>query len=114
MTGNPWVRPYVLTGGRTRTRQHLFVHTLISVRHYDPSFAARLHPEARSLYERARTSTESVAELSAHCGVPLGVTRVLLGDLAAANWVRVLPENYASPYDPSLLKRVIHGLRQLA
>ncbi|HEY1669118.1 MAG TPA: DUF742 domain-containing protein, partial [Trebonia sp.] len=31
MTANPWVRPYVLTGGRTRTRHHLYVHTLVSV-----------------------------------------------------------------------------------
>jgi hypothetical protein len=114
MTANPWVRPYVLTGGRTRTRQHLYVHTLISVRNYDASFSARLLPEARSLYERANVSTESVAELSAHCGVSLGVTRVLLGDLAAGNWVTINPEGYSSPYDPSLLKRVIHGLRDLA
>ena len=114
MTANPWVRPYVLTGGRTRTRQHLYVHTLVSVQRYDPSFAARLLPEARALYERAHASTQSGAELSAHCGVSLGVTRVLLSDLAAGNWVVINPEAYASPYDPSLLKRVIHGLHQLA
>ncbi|MCW2901231.1 MAG: hypothetical protein JWO67_3496 [Streptosporangiaceae bacterium] len=114
MTANPWVRPYVLTGGRTRTRQHLYVHTLVSVRNYDPSFAAGLLPEARSLYERAHAGPESVAELSANCGISLGVTRVLLGDLAAGNWVLINPENYRSPYDPSLLKRVIHGLRELA
>ena len=40
MTGNPWVRPYVLTGGRTRTRHHLYVHTLVSVERYDPAAAA--------------------------------------------------------------------------
>jgi hypothetical protein len=114
MTANPWVRPYVLTGGRTRTRQHLFVHTLVSVGSYDASFAARLLPEARSLYERAHAGTQSVAELSAYCGVSLGVTRVLLGDLAAGSRVLINPETYASPYDPSLLERVIDGLRELA
>lgn len=113
MTANPWVRPYVLTGGRTRTRQHLYVHTLVSVRHYDASFAARLLPEARLLYERAYSTSESVAELSAHCGVSLGVTRVLLGDMAANNRVSIDSEA-ASPYDPSVLKRVIDGLRELA
>ncbi|GAA3750015.1 hypothetical protein HDA32_001057 [Spinactinospora alkalitolerans] len=114
MKANPWVRPYVLTGGRTRTRQHLFVHTLVSAPDYDVSFAARLLPEARSLYERASGAVESVAELSAHCGVSLGVTRVLLGDLASDDRVLINPETYASPYDPRLLKRVIHGLRDLA
>lgn len=114
MTPNPWVRPYILTGGRTRSRQNLFVHTLVSVQYHDPSFAARLPPEARSLYERAHTGTQSVAELSANCGISLGVTRVLLGDLAAENRVLINPETYASPYDASLLERVVDGLRQLA
>lgn len=114
MTANPWVRPYVLTGGRTKTRQHLYVHTLVSVPHYDPSFGVRLLPEARSLYERAHAGTQSVAELSAYCGISLGVTRVLLGDLAAGNRVVINPETYASPYDTRLLERVIDGLRELA
>ena len=47
MTANPWVRPYVLTGGRTRTRHHLYVHTLVAVKRYDPAAALRLSPEAR-------------------------------------------------------------------
>ena len=47
MSANPWVRPYVLTGGRTRTRHHLYVHTLVSVERYDPAASLRLSPEAR-------------------------------------------------------------------
>lgn len=109
---NPWVRPYVLTGGRTRSVEHLLVHTLVSVPGYDPAFATRLLPEARALYERAQATTESVAELSAHCGVPLGVTRVLLSDLAAAD--RVLIETHTTPYDRRTLERVLDGLKQLA
>ena len=114
MTANPWLRPYVLTGGRTRTRTHLYVHTLVSVQHYDATFAARLMPEAKKLYDRASAGVQTVAELSAHCGVSLGVTRVLLGDLASGNRVAINPETYTSPYDTRLLKRVLHGLRELA
>lgn len=114
MTANPWVRPYVLTGGRTRTSHRLYVHTLISVGHYDPAAAARLSPEARRIYERASLGTQSVAELSAHCGVSLGVTRVLLEDLAAADHVLINEETYSSPYDHRLLRRVIDGLREFA
>jgi hypothetical protein len=114
VTANPWVRPYVLTGGRTRTRHHLYVHTLVSAPWYDPSAAARLSPEARRLYETACAGARSVAELSAQCGVSLGVTRVLLEDLAAADRVQVNEDAYASPYDRALLKRVIDGLRELA
>jgi hypothetical protein len=114
MTVNPWVRPYVLTGGRTRTRHQLYVHTLVSAARYDPSDAARLSPESRLLYERAYQGTQSIAELSARCGISLGVTRVLLEDLAAAGRVQINDETYESPYDHRLLKRVIDGLHTLA
>jgi hypothetical protein len=111
---NPWVRPYVLTSGRTRGRDHeqLLVHTLVSAPSYDPLFAARLLPEARALYERACTATESVAELSAYCGMPLGVTRVLLSDLCSAGRVVAEAPAAASPYDHALMERVLDGLRQ--
>ena len=112
MTANPWVRPYVLTGGRTRTRHHLYVHTLVSVERYDPSAALRLSPEARRLYERAAFGPQSVAELSAHSGVSLGVTRVLLEDLAAADLVRINDDALSAPRDPDLLQRVLAGLRE--
>jgi hypothetical protein len=114
MSSNPWVRPYVLTGGRTRTRHHLYVHTLVSIKSYDPATALRLSPEARRLYERASCGAQSVAELSAHCKVSLGVTRVLLEDLAASDHVLINEETYSSPYDHRLLKRVIDGLREFA
>ncbi|RAY12255.1 hypothetical protein DPM19_26430 [Actinomadura craniellae] len=113
MSGSPWVRPYVLTAGRTRAKRHLFVHTLVSVGRYDPVYAAKLLPEARRLYERAHAAVESVAELSAHCEVPLGVTRVLLGDLIATDRVLIVSET-ESPFDRGLLERVIDGLHQLA
>ena len=114
MIANPWVRPYVLTGGRTQTRKHPYLHTLVSVDRYDESASARLLPEARRLYERAAVGIQSVAELSAHCAVSLGVTRVLLEDLAAADRVQINEDVYVSPYDRRLLKRVIDGLRALA
>ena len=78
MVANPWVRPYVLTGGRTQTRKYPYLHTLVSVDRYDESASARLLPEARRLYDRAAVGVQSVAELSAHCQVSIGVTRVLL------------------------------------
>lgn len=111
---NPWVRPYVLTSGRTRGHGELLVHALVSAPGYDPQFAATLLPEARALYERACTSTESVAELSAHCGVPLGVTRVLLSDLCSAGRLLVDAPAASSPLDRNLLERVLDGLRQYA
>ena len=112
MAANPWVRPYVLTGGRTQTRKHPYLHTLVSVDRYDESASARLLPEARRLYERAAVGIQSVAELSAHCAVSLGVTRVLLEDLAAADLVRINDDALSSPQDHQLHSRVLAGLRE--
>jgi hypothetical protein len=112
VTANPWVRPYVLTGGRTQTRKYPYLHTLVSVDQYDASASARLLPEARRLYERAAVGVQSVAELSAHCEVSLGVTRVLLEDLAAADLVRVNDDALSGPRDPHLLSRVAASLRE--
>jgi hypothetical protein len=112
MAANPWVRPYVLTGGRTQTRKHPYLHTLVSVDRYDEIASSRLLPEARRLYERAAVGVQSVAELSAHCKVSLGVTRVLLEDLAATDMVRINDDALSAPPDHHLLSRVIAGLRE--
>jgi len=114
VTGHPWIRPYLLTGGRTRTRHQLFLHTLVSAGRDGPAAPPGLTPEAGRLYARARLGTQSVAELSAHCGMPLGVTRVLLEDMAATDHVLINEDTYTSPYDHRLLKRVIDGLREFA
>jgi hypothetical protein len=114
VTGNPWTRPYVLTGGRTRTEHQLYMHTLVSVGRYDPAAARRLAPESRQLYERAAQEAQSVAELSAHCGVSLGVTQVLLEDLADTGRVQISENSYQGRNDLGLLQRVVDGLRQLA
>lgn len=104
------VRPYVLTGGRTRTRQSLLVHTLISVHRYDTVFASTLPRDVRTLYESAR-QTASVAELSAICHMPLGVTRVMIDDLAASDRLVIHLDTYRSADDPDLLERLRNGLR---
>lgn len=106
------IRPYALTGGRTRTRHHLLVETLISVPRYDPSLSASLMPESRALYERARSGV-SVAELSAGLDIPLGVVRVLVSDLAAQGAVFIHATGYAFSYDQRMLGRILDGLKQL-
>lgn len=113
MNPNPWVRPYVLTTGRTGGQFRLMVETLVSVPHYAPEVAAGLLPEARALYEAAR-ATLSVAELSARARLGLGVTRVLLSDLAAQNWIEVHPTVASGTEVPlSMLQRVRDGLSRI-
>lgn len=106
------IRPYALTGGRTKTRHHLLVETLISVPQYDPTLSDSLMPESKSLYERARKRT-SVAELSVLLDLPLGVVRVLISDLAAQGAVFIHPTAYAYQNDPNVLERILDGLKRL-
>lgn len=113
ITANPRVRPYVLTGGRTRTRVPLLVETMVSVPRYDPTLSAGLLPESQAVYEYACRGM-SVAELSAHAGIPLGVTRVLLSDLAAQDKILIHPTGYTYQHNLQLLERIRDGLRALS
>lgn len=106
------IRPYALTGGRTRPRHELLVEALISVPRYDPSLSDSLMPESRAIYERARTRV-SIAELSVALSVPLGVVRVLLSDLAAQGAVYVHPTAHTYHHDRQMLGRILDGLERL-
>lgn len=106
------VRPYTLTGGRTRTRHQLLVESLISVPRYDPALADSLMPESRSLYEVARSRT-SIAELSVSLDLPLGVVRVLVSDLATQGAVFVHPTVQEYQHDTNVLERILDGLKRL-
>ncbi|WP_253776645.1 DUF742 domain-containing protein [Goodfellowiella coeruleoviolacea] len=106
------IRPYALTGGRTRPRHELLMETLISVPNYDPNLSDSLMPESRTLYERARTRV-SISELSALLSMPLGVVRVLVSDLAAQGAVYVHPTAAAYQHDPDVLKKILDGLSRL-
>jgi hypothetical protein len=59
-------------------------------------------------------SPASVAELSAGVGLPLGVVRVLLGDLLHENLIEIkVTAQRGIVTDTNLLSRVLSGLRAL-
>lgn len=106
------IRPYTLTGGRTRPRHELLVEALVSVPRYDPALPDSLMPESRALYERARTRV-SIAELSVAISAPLGVVRVLLSDLAAQGAIYIHPTAHTYHHDREMLGRILDGLERL-
>ena len=108
------VRPYVLTQGRTKGPGVAYalesqVLANVAVQKLD-RYAT---PEARRIVELC-PSPLSIAELSAHLALPVGVVRILVGDLAAVNIVVV---GSGSPVDsaenPMLLERLLSGIRAL-
>lgn len=73
-----------------------------------------LAPEHVDIVLQCRRAPQSVAELSAELDLPVGVVRVLIGDLIDADWVRVSrPVPPAELPDESILREVIDGLRAL-
>lgn len=115
----PLVRPYAMTGGRTQPGPNGVAFDLIALVALDanaPSLGddTALGPEHRSLIELCRTETQSVAELAADADLPVGVVRVLLGDLLEMGCVKVnRPVPPAQLPDEKILREVIDGLRAL-
>ncbi|MGC0333554.1 hypothetical protein RKD23_006544 [Streptomyces sp. SAI-170] len=115
----PIVRPYAMTGGRTRPAPTGVRFDLIALVTLDPAAPgaeddAALGPEHRALVDLCRTETQSVAELAAGTDLPVGVVRVLLGDLLELGRVTVTrPVPPAQLPDERILREVIEGLRAL-
>jgi hypothetical protein len=128
------VRPYAITGGRTRFGHVLLVETFVATvdgaatdptgapavegSPYHPEltsgdWAERVMPEMRAIVELCRRM-RSVAEISALLRMPLGVVRVLLSDLADQGRIRVYGTGHGpGTPDRALLERVLSGLRRL-
>jgi hypothetical protein len=115
----PLVRPYAMTGGRTKPGPHGVRFDLIALVAMDPrgggaAAESLLGPEHRALLGLCRSETQSVAELAADADLPVGVVRVLLGDLLEGGHVRISrPVPPARLPDERLLMEVIEGLRAL-
>ena len=119
------VRPYSLTGGRTRFGHVLLVETFVASTAALEAAEERkeltngglksVMPELRAIVELCRRM-RTVAEIAALLKMPLGVVRVLLSDLADQGKIRVYGTGTGHGTgrpDRALLERVLSGLRRL-
>jgi hypothetical protein len=108
------VRPYTRTGGRTRSDYDLAIEALVSTSDRGWEMEEALLPEHRSICELCM-DTRSVAEVAAHLRLPLGVVRVLIGDMAGMGLVVIHSSGMVVGDRPSMdfLERVLSGLRRL-
>lgn len=111
----PVVRPYALTGGRTRHSGAAFdlvaTVTATRARVADPGV---LGPEHFSVLQLAQVPT-TVVDIASDVDLPLGVVRILLGDLRELGLVLIaapVPMK-ARQVDRNTLREVLHGLRGL-
>ncbi|MBL1083691.1 DUF742 domain-containing protein [Streptomyces actinomycinicus] len=114
----PIVRPYTMTRGRTRPAGDVFID-LIAIVSAVPGDDAGLtdqrlqSPEYRDILGLCREPL-TLADLGSATGLPLGVIRVLLGDLGTNGLISITrPVPPAQLPDESILREVLDGLRVL-
>jgi hypothetical protein len=108
--GTQMVRPFVMTGGRTRAqRRDLRLETMLSA--VPGTEAEGLTPEQRRLLSVCRHPI-SVAEASAELGLVVGVTIILAADLVVDG---LLDVHQTDPVEIELdvLSRMIERVRAL-
>jgi hypothetical protein len=109
--GSSLIRPYVLTGGRTRPEgPDLPIESLV--------VTSPTTKTDRLGYDHAKIANAclqpiSIAELAAALDIPLGVTRILVSDLLADGVLDANPTTDGSTPTPELIGRLIEGIRAL-
>jgi hypothetical protein len=105
---------YAFTGGRTRpTGQELPLEAVVTATGLSLAAGASLRMESRAIVEMC-ARPKSLAEIGAALGVPVGVARVLVGDLANGGHLDVhLPRAADGDGGPGhvILGRLLDGLR---
>ena len=111
--GSQTLRPYLLTGGRTRSAVDGLAFETLVEKGSESAQGDQLRFENAKLLDLCDAPI-SVAELSAHLSIPLGSTMVMIGDLVASGHLlshRTI--NAASDAGVSLVTRIIAGVKQL-
>jgi Protein of unknown function (DUF742) len=108
----PVVRPYALTGGRTRpTGDTIDLLALVTSTNATVD-ELLLEPEYVAVIRECR-QPKPVADLASDLDLPLGVVRILLSDMRQHGLVVIRPPARNRLTDPQLLKDVADALRKL-
>ena len=109
----PVVRPYALTGGRTRPIGETFdLLALVTTVKTESVDAMLLEPEVVEVMRLCRQPMP-VADLASDLDLPLGVVRILLSDMRERGLITIRPPARTRLTDPQLLKDVADALRRL-
>jgi hypothetical protein len=112
--GDRVVPVYAVTGGRTRAAgQDLPLEAVVTATGLSLASGGALQMESRAIVEMC-ARPKSLAEIGAALRVPVGVARVLVGDLANGGYLEVhLPRTADGDGGPghAILGRLLDGLR---
>src|SRR5690242_4473710 len=110
----PVVRPYAVTKGRTLPNggASLGLIDVVATTGERPSEHFRPGPEHRRILRVCRRPTP-IVDLTSEIDLPLGVVRVLLGDLLGEGMLRIISAQRQQVPDERLLRMVLDGLESL-
>ena len=110
----PVVRPYALTGGRTRARGEVVDLLAVVASAVDGRSLDRmlLEPEHIQVLQLCRHPVP-VADLASDLDLPLGVVRILLSDMRERGLITIGKPARTGLTDPRVLKDVADALRRL-
>jgi Protein of unknown function (DUF742) len=116
---DPVVRPYAVTGGRTESADGEVLDLLAVVVAAEGAAEAnedplRLTPEHRKILGLSQQPV-TLADIASETALPVGVVRVLLGDLILHETVTVMRNKPPAVQLPGndVLKEILDGLRAL-
>ncbi|WNI19022.1 DUF742 domain-containing protein [Actinacidiphila sp. ITFR-21] len=106
------VRPYVITNGQDLPSDEQFSMTTLVMATEDAPGSRILAPESQHILDLCAGGYLSVVEVAGHTGLPLGVVRIVLAQLAER---RLINTRAAVPLaqrtDRKLLEDVLNGLK---
>ena len=106
-------RPYTLTGGRTRAQIDLPIEVSVETLNGEIDWAPG---DVRTVIVGMCSDRQSIAEISSYAVQPIGVIRVLVGDLVESGYLRVhatLTDSSSVSERRRLIERTLSGLRSL-
>ncbi|WTA38721.1 DUF742 domain-containing protein [Streptomyces sp. NBC_00846] len=117
LDGDPWateadsdVRPYAITGGRTRPRHNLRLVTLLLAGVASPPRG--LMPEAERTFTLCCSEPRSVAEIAGTLRQPVQVAKVLVSDLIEIGALTIAASDTSPDPDMQLLWKLRDALHR--
>lgn len=111
----PVVRPYAMTRGRTGPAAGTslgMINVVATVAGVQPPAGVRMSPEHRQILALC-WEPMTVVDLASDIDLPVGVVRVLLGDLNQHGMIRILATPRGPVTNERLLRDVLDGLHAL-
>lgn len=110
---DPMVRAYTITGGRTNSdAPQLRFESMVALTDQGVAASTQLTFERKKIAQLLDQPL-SVAEISAKVAIPIGVARVLVGDLVVDGFLALYDAPTNASQDISLVRELIDGIRNL-